>query len=157
MATLDSIKDVNGFLIDPEWASEFRGFFWGEGMLTMQKWSKRRAFAVYCRITLRDDDRLVLYKLQNHLGGTIRRIGKPGGGSKPVCQWQVSKLKECQRIYEILSSSKTDLPFKKKRELLLWGEALEIKSFQGWMPPAMEDRQGQICKELQALKQYSNL
>jgi hypothetical protein len=82
MTILDSIKDVNGLPIDPEYAAEFRGFFWGEGMLTMQKWSKRRSFAVYCRITLRDDDRLVLYKLQGRLGGTIRRIANPGNGSK---------------------------------------------------------------------------
>src|SRR5205809_640337 len=60
-----TILDNVGEPIDPMWAATFRGFFWGEGSMYINRYDRKNhgpqySYNVYCRIQLRDDDRLIL-------------------------------------------------------------------------------------------------
>lgn len=154
---LKTIEDIHGTPISSQWQAEFRGFFWGEGMLTMQRTRKANGswggFAVYCRITLRSDDRKILDEFSNRLGGLVRDIKGPEK-SKPIVQWQVSTIEECIRIARLLEDS--EFPPRKQNQLNLWRACLELKRNKGlahWRGEELEFMRT-ASDELKRLKKF---
>ncbi|GAC1468383.1 MAG: hypothetical protein NVSMB70_13660 [Chamaesiphon sp.] len=152
-----TIEDIHGTPISPQWQAEFRGFFWGEGMLTMQRTRKPNGnwggFAVYCRITLRADDRKILDEFSSRLGGLVKEIRGPEK-SKPVVQWQVSTIEECLRIAQLLENS--EFSPRKARELNLWRACIELKKDKGlshWRGEQLEFMR-KATDELKQLKKW---
>lgn len=56
-------------MIDPEWASWFRGFFDGEGCL----WISKDGVCI-AELKLRNDDSQVIYEIQDVLGGYLGKV-----------------------------------------------------------------------------------
>ena len=132
------VLDVDGEEIEPVWAAEFRGFFWGEGTLGFTagqplqqrnpQWTwKRHSFAVTASIGLRSDDAPLLAAFQRRLGGALRtepyRFADP---RKTITRWVCGTAVNNLRIARLLRSP-TGLPFNKARQLDLWEEAVRLK------------------------------
>jgi len=142
MAAGAPVLDVNGEEIDPVWAAEFRGFFWGEGTLGFNagqplqarnpEWRfKRHSFAVTASIGLRSDDAALLGAFQHRLGGTLRTEPYRGADSrKTITRWTCGTAVNNLRVARLLRSP-TGLPFNKARQLDLWEEAVRLKLANG--------------------------
>lgn len=144
------ILDIQGNPIDSEWATEFRGFFWGEGSLWIQ--GKAGSYAVRAAISLRSDDKEILIEFQKRLGGRI--FIQPLIGEKLAARWQVSKKEDVERIANLL---KTNLPFKKAREVPIWKEAINLrKSKKGrhWTPEQI-DKMESLAEQLKSLRKFT--
>ncbi len=132
------ILDINGKPIDPIWAAEFRGFFWGEGTIRIQsgrpqekamphvKWVGYST-SMHASIGLRSDDAPLLMEFQRRLGGTLRIEKYRDGSSKTLNRWTVARAEDTVRIAALLKSNVSRLPFNKRRQLKLWTKAVEIK------------------------------
>lgn len=123
------ITDVSGDVIDPVWAAEFRGFFWGEGTLAIQIQTHpkhQKSIAVAATIGLRSDDAAILEAFRDRLGGVLRTERYRDGSGRTIVRWQVGTSKDNLRIARLLDSP-TGLPFRKARELALWREAVVLK------------------------------
>lgn len=160
MTSLDphsEILDIHGEPIDPIWAAEFRGFFWGEGTIAIlcgrpdanrpTKSGKPRQMAHYsiaitASIGLRSDDAALLYELQRRLGGQITLENYRDGSGKTVTRWKVGVAADNLRVARLLESP-TGLPFNKAKQLTLWRKAVEAKLRAGGTPGSryvQEDR-----------------
>lgn len=170
MANLSPILDVNGEPIDPIWAAEFRGFFWGEGTLNMiggqphrneypnRHWG-RHSFSIQASIGLRSDDRAVLTEFQRRLGGKLRIEPYRDTSEKTITRWVVATAKHCLRIAHLLESP-TGLPFRKARQLEVWQKAVETKLRAGATAGSRysnEDHAFMLwaCQELRRLKEWT--
>lgn len=155
------IKDINGEPIDPIWAAEFRGFFWGEGTLAMQVQNHQghyRSISVAASMGLRSDDAAILTAFQERLGGVLRTEHYRDGSGKTITRWQVGTAADNLRIAALLESP-TGLPFRKARELVLWRRAVEIKLSTGAYAGGrygggQRAEMVRIEKELKALRKY---
>jgi hypothetical protein len=129
-----TIEDIDGEPIDPIWAAEFRGFFWGEGTLAIQVMSRtlrsgatiKSGTAIAVTIGLRDDDAAVLEAFRAKLGGVIRTEKYRDGSARTIRRWQVGSAPDVLRVAMLLESP-TGLPFNKARQLALWRRALDLK------------------------------
>jgi hypothetical protein len=159
--TTSSLFDINNNLITPEWAAEFRGFFWGEGCFYIHPtFGNGRSFAITTKIELRKDDEEVLKEFQRRLGGKISYWDyKQHKGSNPTIRWWVARMTDCQRLVKLLTSN-TNLPFNKQKQLNLWTRALELKqnrALRGAIAPYFpEEREelNMICEQLKLYKRY---
>jgi hypothetical protein len=123
------ILDINGVEIDPVWAAEFRGFFWGEGSLNMtcETQGRPKSIALAASIGLRCDDAAILEAFQAKLGGNLRSEPYRGVDTrKSISRWQQGIAMHNRRIGRLLESP-TGLPFGKAKQLAIWREAVEIK------------------------------
>ena len=131
------VIDINGEPIDPIWAAEFRGFFWGEGTLAVQRVSNKNnktrdkwySFSIQATIGLRFDDAPLLCEFQRRLGGRIRVEQPRKEGLNPIVRWAIGKAKDCHRVGQLLSNG--ILPANKAKQLNLWIEALNLKLASG--------------------------
>lgn len=131
------ILDKEGVTIDPIWAAEFRGFFWGEGTIAVScrqplavakphiKW-QGYSIQVIASIGLRSDDAPLLYEFHRRLGGRIRTEPYRTHTDRTITRWAAGTASDCLRIADLLKSS-TGLPFLKARQLELWREAVLLK------------------------------
>ena len=147
------ILDINGEPIDPVWAAEFRGFFWGEGTIRVQagrplaekmphvKWVGY-SHSIAASIGLRSDDEPLLLEFQRRLGGNVRRERYRDASDKTISRWVVGVAIDNLRIARLLASP-TGLPFLKAQQLAIWRQAVETKLRSGATPAArytVEDR-----------------
>ena len=136
-----SIRDINGKIIEQKWASEFRGFFFGEGYLGIIRNGKMRNGKVYhkarAQITLRDDDLPIIEAIFKRLGGCIHRekrgrktkFSTGESWSKPYVVWRVSNIPDISRVCDILEDGL--LPSKKIREISIVRKFLAIVKLPG--------------------------
>lgn len=173
------LTDIEGEPIDPVWAAEFRGFFWGEGTMDVQANRPKQhgasglpvgpkggtpnwyvdgwAITIIAKIKLRSDDGAVLREFHRRLGGGIREEKGPGN-SKPLILWWVATVSQLPRVARILESP-TGLPFKKARQLAIWREAIGYKLSRDGTRQARytkedRDRLLEIHKEIRALREW---
>lgn len=126
--------DAQGREFDPIWMAEFRGFFWGEGCLSFQfVHRKDYPFPVYrlhAKASLREDDSALLYDVYEKMGGTIWHRNKTyqnqrfGHTTNPAVIWDATGHESLCRVAYVLDGGL--LPAKKRLELSVWKEALEI-------------------------------
>lgn len=141
------------------WEAEFRGFFWGEGCLTVHNYKRRKGERVdvltrpAIKISLRDDDAAILLQFQQRLGGHIFRITKTDRPYQMI-SWDVVNRDQCKNIVRILEVGL--VPSKKLREVALFKEYLEMAHTQGHKYNEQEKaRIQQIVAELRLLKQHA--
>jgi hypothetical protein len=146
--------------IDPLWAAEFAGFFWGEGTVLLQKAYGRRGLPTpLISIHLREDERPVLEDIQSHLGGVIvpHKTGKPGRDgyvSKPQLYWNVAGHRKVEEVLRLLKSV-TGLPARKRQDVdILLGYIEWRKTIPVF--PSAEDKQvaQSFKKRLSAIKVF---
>jgi hypothetical protein len=115
------IKDL-----DPLWAAEFRGFFYGEGCATMDNEHNHLSPKLF--INLRIDDCQILHDIRDHLGGTISTRVKrfeSGRNNHDQCRWAAAGWPLCRAIIEATGlATNCIMPAKKRRDLKLLYEAI---------------------------------
>ncbi len=108
--------------LDPLWAAEFRGFFYGEGSATLD--NEHNHLSPRLTINLRLDDARILSDIQAKLGGALytrRRSGR----EHDQCRWTATGWPRCRAILE--KTGLTDaclLPAKKCRDAAMLYEAI---------------------------------
>lgn len=129
-----NILDIHGNPIDPLWAAEFRGFFFGEGSLEIGTvnhtyTSKGHTYTHMqlrprARIIQRDDSSAILEAIHAKLGGSVTRHGSkkmisPVNGkgyiSRPTMSWHVMSGEGVQRVLDLLKGGM--LPHQKLHEI----------------------------------------
>lgn len=127
------ITDVEGQAIDPIWAAEFRGFFWGEGTLNVQchrpagrGMVNSYSTAITASIGLRSDDAPILVEFARRLGGRLRTEKYTRDPNRTITRWVCGTAADCLRIAQLLESP-TGLLFNKARQLAVWRGAVEAK------------------------------
>ncbi len=139
---------------DDLWNAEFCGFAWGEASLLVHTYNRKgkQLFRAAFKIGLRDDDAEILYEFQRRLGGHI--FGPyTYAKANPAMMWQVNNLEQLKRIRDILS--KGVLPAKKRNEIALWGEFLDMAHARGKKYSIEEkERVHKIINDLKELRRY---
>jgi hypothetical protein len=163
----DPILDLLGEPIDPIWAAEFRGFFWGEGSLIVSVKRPPRAtdrwigysYNVHTMVSQRSDDEGTLEEFQRRLGGTICVKQYNDGSGKTLKAWTVSCKADCERLARVLAGGSA-IPFAKKKQLALWSEAVEIRRERGYIEgrsrytPDERERLLAISQEIRAMRTW---
>lgn len=149
-----AILDVTGQPIDPIWAAEFRGFFWGEGCLGVA--IIRGMYRIQAVINLRMDDADTLRAFQARLGGSLSLTHNI---SQRHTRLNIAHLEDCKRVARLLAGGSA-IPFTKKRQLALWTEMLDIKTAAGGRPgsrytPEQHARMRVLVDTIQALRRWS--
>lgn len=125
---MNIIFDRNNVAFDPLWVAEFRGFFAGEGSISIQIIHKKgNSYALFrprCRISLRLDDHQVLREFNERIGGSLFYTNKQSSVGQPTLTWDASSLCHARIIRNLLQGS--ILPCKKFLEVPLWVEAVDI-------------------------------
>jgi len=118
-----TVLDVLGEPIDPIWAAEFRGFFWGEGHFGAA--IIRERYRIHAVVGLRADDEPALRDFQRRLGGSLswHVAGR-------YLRLNFASLGDCQRVAALLADG-ADTPFQKRKQLAPWTEMLAIKAAAG--------------------------
>lgn len=153
MRNLSHQKGVDFSHVSEAWWSEFRGFFYGEGSVSLRG-SKGKA-AIALSILLRGDDSEVLVHIHEVLGGTLRlnQINIGVRNPNPYSQWVMSKLSACEAI--LLHLEVGLLPAKKRRDISL---ALEFCSWRLSQPrhlgPELHKVQEDFVQRLKDVKVY---
>ena len=78
------LKDAHGGSLDPLWAAEFCGLFWGEGYLAITTNGRLKgahpSYALRVQLTARDDDAALIQEVASVFGGYIFRGKRRGRG-----------------------------------------------------------------------------
>jgi len=155
------ILDQFGVPIDEIWAAEFRGFFWGEGCLSVMYIPKKDLYRVLAKIGLRSDDRPLLEEIHRRIGGSLWDTTTQSSAGLPSTMWDASSQKSLKIVAELLLGGV--LPAKKAKQLDLWLEAVSIFTTRkikcGWGGKQYTDEQktrmGEIKKALSEAKKFS--
>lgn len=110
---------------DALWEAEFRGFFWGEGCISVIPYKRGDLLLLRPQlgISQRDDDAAVLHDIRDHLGGHIfRTLVHPQKGKQPTIEWKVVQLQEIRNVLRVLSSGV--LPARKRQQIELMNQFL---------------------------------
>lgn len=110
--------------VHPEWWSEFKGFFYGEGTVHFNI-SQSGSHNLMLKILLRADDSEILYDIQAKLGGNVRfeHRKRDTRNNNPAASWYITGI---GRVYGILSHiADGRLPAKKRRDIQLVREYCE--------------------------------
>ncbi len=133
-----TLKEVS-FSVDPMWAAEFRGLFYGEGSVGLWKCPrhtrKKEIYHVLVPVLsmhFRDDDAKILTDIHEKLGGTLSG-GKRYGPTNPSKRWSISGW---PRVYAIIRDILLDglIPAKKRIELQLLHDAILARSKMAFIP-----------------------
>lgn len=121
--------DIKGTPIDPIWAAEFRGFFFGDGFLGIvrngkSRWTGEISMTARAQITLRDDDSDILLAIHARIGGAITREGSKLN-KRPTMIWRTRSRSEVERVCDLLEGAA--LPSKKLAEVAVMRRFLAIK------------------------------
>jgi DNA-binding CsgD family transcriptional regulator len=111
--------------LDPLWAAEFRGFFYGEGCATMD--NEHNHLSPRLTINLRLDDAQILDDIHTRLGGSIYTRTKhyKGRNDHDQRRWTATGWPLCRAIIEKTGlASSCVLPAKKCRDLVLLYDAI---------------------------------
>lgn len=144
--------------IDPIWAAEFRGFFWGDGCAGIDRrryQSKKGPYYIYypkLRVQLRDDDTPFLEEVCAVLGGGL--YWRDRSISRPTTAWQIGGYAQVRTVLEdvLLGGS---LPAKKRVDIEVLYEAVLARYD---MPRKFDDESRAVIAEyyalLQSVKRY---
>ena len=111
--------------LDPVWAAEFRGFFYADGCIVIDRASN--SYRPYMTINLRADDEKVLEQIHAVLGGGMSRSAANHSGGrdgKPQARWYVASWPGCRAIIEATNLHRPVLLAKKRRDVQLLYEAI---------------------------------
>lgn len=135
--------------INPIWAAEFRGFFFGDGYLGITRNGIRHGRAAYtarAQITLRGDDREVLLDIQAHLGGMIYDYQKEG---KTFVVWRTRSSGDLGRVLNCLEGG--ILPAKKRFEIPIVRQFCETVQGNKNLSSEIDDLRRALCQEIKQL------
>lgn len=118
--------DITGNHLDPIWAAEFRGYFFGDGYLGIVRNGTGRGAHSTARaqITTRDDDVEMLYDISSKLGGKVTLAGNKNRICNPVAIWRTRNMKDVERVCDILEDGL--MPSKKRAEIIVVRKYLSI-------------------------------
>lgn len=109
--------------IDPGWAAEFRGLFYGEGCATLEA-TTDKSFRPALIVVLRKDDAAMLEEIHLALGGYYQDNIEKGGGRKPQARWAAYGWPRCKTVIEVTDLTEGFLPAKKRKDISLLYEAI---------------------------------
>lgn len=159
---MKNLLAIDGTPINPIWAAEFRGLFWGEGHLSVTQhkavWADGVKLSGFfyrsaAMIDLRADDTPLLIEIQRVLGGSLY-LQHPKD-EHPRKRWMVHSRVDNLRVCSVLSGGL--LPAKKSREVELFTRAVELKGVKG--QKLTLERKSELEKiywELRGLRPYSD-
>jgi len=160
-------KTIRDF--DPIWLAEFRGFFYGEGYLSIVSWGREKRLGCNkltgrANITQRSDDAAILYDIRSKLGGFIYQERHPcklqgANGkeyvSKPVHIWRLTKVADLRLLCDILEAGV--LPARKKEQVVVMREFLKTVLPPGHrVPLEVYQRRMELANQMKALHHYSD-
>lgn len=123
--------DVNGEPLDPFWAAEFRGYFFGDGYLGIVRNGKDRRTGLpmntaRAQITTRDDDAAMLHDISAKLGGKVSLAAASGDRKHhPVAIWRTRNMVDVARVCDALDGGL--MPSKKRAEIAVVRRYLAIR------------------------------
>lgn len=139
--SVEVLKSVRRDLITPEWISEFRGLFWGEGSAMIVP--NNNSYSTIISLGLRSDDKAVLVDIYEKLGGSVvehstahRR--NPLHGTQ--LQWRVTSIPHVLEICRLLLASPL-IPAKKVGDVRLVMSFCEWRIARYTCPITPEERQ----------------
>ena len=147
--------------LNPMWAAEFRGFFYGEGC-AMISLSKRGTliFQPVLKISLRADDVVVLRDIQDKLGGNLvdrdysTQPSAPSNAN-PGKEWYVVGWGRCRAVIEATGLTTAYLPCKKTRDIAILYEAILVRyQMPHLLGPEHRARLMEYRKSLQQVKEF---
>ena len=126
---------------DPLWRATFRGFFWGEGWLGINRFQQRRNGKVNWQyrpevmITQNHDNKVIIFHIRDVMGGYVyeRAPYRHGSDSKvrgPYFTWQARSQGVVARALEILQDE-TFFIDKKVEKLEAMAEFMQILTDHG--------------------------
>ena len=129
-----NIKSVSYAHIDSIWAAEFRGFFYGDGSVSLSK-SKRKGSYLYrprLGIVLRLDSLPVLKDIQSHVGGGVDEHVKGytnnfGYKSNPTARWRTNSYSNIFAIIRDILLPGALLPATKRVEIETMYEMIQLR------------------------------
>jgi len=156
--------DVSGGFIDPLWAAEFRGYFFGDGYLGIVRNGRSKGTGLSsstarAQITTRDDDAAMLYDISSRLGGSLSFTVATGGRVHcPVAIWRTRNAADVLRVCDVLDGGM--MPSKKIAEIAVVRRYLSIK-----IPPGpstaltltLRQERDLLIDEIQRLHSYRKL
>lgn len=121
-------------VLNPLWAAEFRGFFYGDGCasLNLSPGKTKKHFQPMLKIGLRADDVVVLKDIHVKLGGNLidrDYTNQPSAcaGANPAKLWYVVGWGHCRAVIEATGLASGHLPAKKTRDVALLYETILIR------------------------------
>jgi len=144
--------------IEPSFGYWLAGFTDGEGCFRIHKVRNGDYFECHFQIKLRQDDRLILEKIQKELGfGRIQDV-EANGTSNPASVYIVNKKEDCLKIADLFL--KFPLKAKKQNEFLKWYEALVAwknqKKGNRWNGKPDVSSMKQAYEELKKIREYKD-
>lgn len=140
--------DARSEHIPSDVAAEIRGFFFGEGHLDLVKSGRGKSFTPRARVSVRDDDVIVLEWIRSRLGGSLYHRE----ATRSWC-WQLSGSEALTVLLNILSAGY--LPSKKREEVGLMMEAVRLTPGRGYhISDADAVRLREIRDELKRVRTY---
>lgn len=127
--------DISYTDIDPIWAAEFRGFFYGDGaaLLSRQpiKDTNRAVYRPKLMISLRADNYSLLEDVQAHLGGSLDQVrgltNSWGYQCNPTVRWYTCSYPNIFAILRDVLLPDARLPAKKRVQLEVLYEAVQAR------------------------------
>lgn len=113
--------------VDPIWAAEFRGLFYGDGYAGMKLRSRPRPYGTPSpRLCIRQrcDNWDLLEEIQSVLGGRVALRGRENAGSHPQAAWEIYGFADCLVVIEATGLHKGQLPANKQRDVQILHEAI---------------------------------
>lgn len=121
--------------IDPVWAAEFRGFFYGDGCAMLG--NSTGSYLPVLTISLRADNAPLLKNIQDVLGGTLhgRDMSDSLPNSKPQTIWRISGWPKCRGVLEGAGFIQAPVfPAKKCKDIAILYAAIQYRySIPYWM------------------------
>lgn len=111
--------------ITPEWAAMFRGFFLGEGTVSLRHANGGRGkptTGVVLSVPQRADNLEFMQDIRRRLGGNLVLCDYPSDRN-PMCRWSISGLENCLVVLSLLKDP--DCKHSKMREIYLAIEFIE--------------------------------
>lgn len=141
--------------LDPIWAAEFRGFFYGEGCARMDNNSGN--FRPILTIGLRADDIAILEEIQSKLGGTINE--KPEHHKNPNAfdgkKWAVTGWSPVRSVIEATSLLGDRLSAKKRQDVsILYRAIIARYEMPMWFTPEQRSVLADYRLQLQQVKHF---
>lgn len=126
------VKHISYADVNPIWAAEFRGFFYGDGYAGLNEfYSKEHKVPMYkpkLGISLRVDSLPLLKDVQAHIGGSVDQtkgyINSFGYQSNPVARWYTCSYSNIMAIIRDVLLPGALLPATKRVQIELLYEAL---------------------------------
>lgn len=151
----------DGHPLDPLWAAEFRGFFFGDGYLSIARNGKNRAdrpsYSPIAQIVARADDAEILHDIEQKLGGGVYLSFPSNKRSQPTKSWRVRSRAGVSLVCDVLEGGL--LPSKKLDEVHVVREFMALSEPYGPRKPGFDHEyvaaeRERLWKEIKELHAY---